>query len=116
MAATKETFIITLVAAVIAVGLNQVWNRILDASGLPLKAPRIPVWHAVAGLAVALAIGLVLFSSFFSNRSGPLDSIRTYFPWLNRAAGDSPTFIRGTFTCTACFGSIRVPGQCGPKL
>jgi len=90
MAATKETFIITLVAAVIAVGLNQVWNRVLDASGLPLKAPRIPVWHAVAGLAIALAIALVLFSSFFSNRSGPLDSIRTYAPWLNRAAGDSP--------------------------
>jgi predicted membrane-bound mannosyltransferase len=90
MAATKETFIITLVAAVIAVGLNQVWNRVLDASGLPLKAPRIPLWHAAASLAIALVVALVLFSSFFSNPSGPLDSIRTYAPWLNRAAGDSP--------------------------
>jgi uncharacterized protein (TIGR03663 family) len=90
MAATKETFIITFVAAMIAVGLNQVWNRVLDASGLPLKAPRIPLWHAAASLAIALVVALVLFSSFFSNPSGPLDSIRTYAPWLNRAAGDSP--------------------------
>src|SRR4051812_29352696 len=32
MNATKETFIITLAAAVLALGLNQIWNRVLDAS------------------------------------------------------------------------------------
>jgi len=31
----------------------------------------------------------VLFSSFFTNPGGPLDSIRTYTHWLNRAGGDS---------------------------
>jgi len=33
---------------------------------------------------------LVLLSSFFTNASGPSDAIRTYLPWIQRAAGDSP--------------------------
>ena len=33
---------------------------------------------------------LVFFSSFFTNWHGPLDSVRTYFPWLARAGGESP--------------------------
>jgi predicted membrane-bound mannosyltransferase len=32
----------------------------------------------------------VLFSSFFTNAAGPLDSLRTYQPWLTRAAGETP--------------------------
>jgi uncharacterized protein (TIGR03663 family) len=90
MAATKETFVITLAAAALAVGLNQVWNRVLDASGPPVKAAPLNLWHLAAGLAACLAIALVLFTSFFTNASGPLDSIRTYLPWANRAAGESP--------------------------
>jgi uncharacterized protein (TIGR03663 family) len=90
MAATKETFVITLAAAVLAIGLNQIWNRLLDASGLPVKAPRLNPWHVAAALTVCLAVALLLFTSFFTNSSGPLDSIRTYLPWVNRAAGDSP--------------------------
>jgi hypothetical protein len=30
-----------------------------------------------------------LFSSLFTNAAGPLDSFRTYVPWLHRAAGES---------------------------
>jgi predicted membrane-bound mannosyltransferase len=33
---------------------------------------------------------LLLFSSFFTNWNGLLDSIRTYFIWLKRAGGHSP--------------------------
>ena len=39
MHATKETFVITLVAAALALGLNQLWNRWLDAAAPPAKAP-----------------------------------------------------------------------------
>jgi hypothetical protein len=31
-----------------------------------------------------------LFTSFGTNWSGPLDSVRTYLPWLKRAGGESP--------------------------
>jgi uncharacterized protein (TIGR03663 family) len=90
MAATKETFVLTLGAAAIAVGINQTWNRWLDASGLPVSAPRLNFWHLAAGLAAAVAVALILFSSFFTNASGPVDSIRTYMPWIQRAGGETP--------------------------
>ena len=90
MASTKETFVISLAAAALALGLNQVWNHVLDASGPPVKAPPFNIWHLAAGLGVCLAVALLLFSSFLTNLSGPLDSIRTYLPWANRAAGESP--------------------------
>src|ERR1019366_7199452 len=38
MHATKETFLITLAVAALALGLNQLWNRWLDASAPPAKA------------------------------------------------------------------------------
>ena len=90
MHATKETFVITLGAAAIALALNQTWNRFLDASGLPEKARPVHPGHLAAGLGAWLIVALVLFSSFFTNASGPLDSVRTYLPWLHRAGGDSP--------------------------
>ena len=90
MQATKETFVLTLFAAVLALALNHTWNRLLDASGLPVRAPHLDLRHLAAAIAAWLVVALVLFSSFFTNASGPLDSIRTYLPWLGRAGGDSP--------------------------
>ena len=90
MASTKETFVITLAAAAIAVLINQAWNRQLDASGPPGNAPVLNIWHIVAGLATGGVVALLLFSSFFTNASGPIDAIRTYLPWAHRAAGQSP--------------------------
>jgi uncharacterized protein (TIGR03663 family) len=90
MHATKETFLITLVAAALALGLNQLWNRWLDAAAPPAKAPRLLLTHLAAAFAVWLLVWLVLFSSFFTNPQGLLDSFRTFVPWLNRAGGDSP--------------------------
>lgn len=90
MDATKETFVLTLGAAAVAVLVNQTWNRVLDASGLPVRAPRLNRVHMVAGLLVWFFVALVLFSSFFTNANGPLDSLRTYHAWANRAEGASP--------------------------
>lgn len=90
MDATKETFVITLIAAGLALATNQAWNRWLDASAPPVTRPRWRAWHLAAGAAVWVAVAVMFFSSFFTNASGPADSIRSYLPWLNRAAGDSP--------------------------
>src|SRR6266850_483683 len=97
MHATKETFVLTLAAAALALALNQTWNRLLDASGPPVKAAPINLGHMAAAAGVWLVIALLLFSSFFTNASGPLDSLRTYSPWLNRAGGDSPHIHSWTF-------------------
>lgn len=90
MQATKETFVITLAAAALAFGLNRFWNRWLDATVPPPKPHRLRFCHIVAGLGAWLAVALLLFSSFFTNATGPLDSVRTYLPWIGRAGGDSP--------------------------
>jgi uncharacterized protein (TIGR03663 family) len=89
MDATKETFVISLAASGLALGLNQFWNRWLDASGAPIKAARLKLRHVAAGLGVWLVIALLLFSSFLTNPAGPIDSLRTYARWMHRANGDS---------------------------
>jgi uncharacterized protein (TIGR03663 family) len=90
MQATKETFVITLAAAGMALAVNQVWNRLLDASGRPERAPRLDWRHLAAGLGAWILVMVVLFSSFFSNPDGVADAFRTYSPWLHRAGGESP--------------------------
>ena len=91
MHTTKETFVITLAAAALALGLNRLWKRWLDATTAPdTYPPRVNLRHLAAGFAVWLGVALILFSSFFTNAAGPLDSVRTYFPWLHRVEGASP--------------------------
>ncbi len=46
--------------------------------------------HTLAALAIAALVSLILFTSFFTNLGGPLDSVRTYLPWLHRVGGASP--------------------------
>lgn len=90
MHTTKETFVISLIAAGCALAVNQAWNRYLDASGVNERAPRLNYFHLAAGLGVWVLVAVLLFSSFMSNGAGLLDSIRTYGPWLKRAEGASP--------------------------
>lgn len=90
MVATKETFVLTLGAAAIAVLINQAWNRQLDASGPPLKAPPLKLSHLATGFAVCCGVALLLFTSMLTNAAGPVDAFRTYLPWVHRAAGESP--------------------------
>jgi predicted membrane-bound mannosyltransferase len=80
MHATKETFVITLASAGMALALSWIWERWLDASSEPVRLPRINWKHLGAGLFVWIAVWLVLFSSFFTNWDGLADSVRTYLP------------------------------------
>ena len=97
MHATKETFIFALAAAALALGANYCWNRWLDA-GVPAARPRgLKPWHLAAALAAWVIVAFVLFTSFFTNAAGLLDSFRTYLPWLRRAEGASPHIHPWTF-------------------
>lgn len=106
MYATKETFVIPLAAMTGAAFLTVVWKawwdpkQGTDSQGMPSSCLRtlraqIPSGlcngkHALAALAVGALVSIVFFTSFFTNASGPLDALRTYLPWLNRAGGASP--------------------------
>lgn len=90
MHATKETFVITLIAFGCALAANEIWKRWIDASAQPESTRRFHRAHIAAAFGVWAAAAIVLFSSFFSNAAGLLDSVRTYLPWLERAGGESP--------------------------
>ena len=142
MQATKETFIISLFAGALALVLNQVWNRWLDATSPPFRALPLNPLHLVIGLGAWSAVWLLLFSSFFTNRAGPLDAFRTYSPWLSRAGGASehlhpwyfylqrlaffhapkgPIWSEALILLLACVGSVaaftrRALGQANPSF
>ncbi len=89
MQATKETFVFNLAAMAVAAAGVLVFAPGRKAAGQNLLG-RLRLGHILAAVALALALSVVLFSSFFTNATGPLDSLRTYLPWLQRAGGDSP--------------------------
>ena len=89
MFTTKETFVITLAAMVLA-GIATAWWTMARRPGVQ---DLLALWnwkHAALALGAAFAVWLLLFSSFFTNFHGLLDSARTYLPWLKRAGGHSP--------------------------
>jgi uncharacterized protein (TIGR03663 family) len=89
MQSTKETFVLVLAAMVVALMLNGLWERRQQA-GSTRAASKLNARHALTAAGVWLVVALLFFSSFGTNASGLLDALRTYLPWLNRAAGDSP--------------------------
>ena len=89
MFATKETFVLSLAAMGLA-GIITVWWTL--PKGARIRS-LFGLWnwkHAALTSATALILWLLLFSSFFTNLPGLLDSARTYLPWLKRAGGHSP--------------------------
>jgi uncharacterized protein (TIGR03663 family) len=89
MHATKETFVFSLVAAAVALTINEFWRRRVDATKVLARQKIKPV-HIVIGVFVWLGVAAILFSSFFTDAAGPLDSVRTYLPWTHRVEGASP--------------------------
>ena len=110
----KETFVFTLVAAVLAIFAaaqkrsNMFPVGRVPSPGDPSVVGRVPPPGAgsalqpgheiyrpkfrplLAAAAVWLLVVIVFFTSFFTHSSGPLDAIKTYLPWFQRAAGNSP--------------------------
>ncbi|MBM4039513.1 MAG: TIGR03663 family protein [Planctomycetes bacterium] len=85
MHATKETCVLAFAAMSLALaaklGWRKVWGEPVQFRGF--IRPR----HVAIAAAVAIALSVVLFSSFFTNWRGPLDSILTYGNYLRRSGG-----------------------------
>jgi uncharacterized protein (TIGR03663 family) len=90
MHATKETCIIAFgsmflaLAAVLLMQRRKVTGKHVEGT---VKIP-----HIIAGLAAAVIVSVLFYSSFFTNPRGILDSIRTYTTYFNRA-GDNNLHI-----------------------
>lgn len=87
---TKETCIITFASMAAAVLLTViVFRRPELTCG---SKPAAKIWHIIAAAATAIIISVLFYSSFFTNSSGVLDSVRAYGTYLNRAT-ESPLHI-----------------------
>lgn len=88
MWATKETFVFSVLAFVLATLSASGWTRWLGprTNGVAYW----PIKTAATSLFVAFVVAALFFSSFLTNFSGLADAIKTYGPWLHRAEGVSP--------------------------
>ena len=86
MHATKETFIIALFSMVLAGSVVAVWT---PAARAGWTRPNVRSLACAAGVVIVVAVfvSITLFSFFFANSRGPVDSIATYGNYLNQAAG-----------------------------
>lgn len=89
MYTTKETWVFNVAAAGGAVFLLYITTRRPDGSRVPIK--EYLGWqtqrfaHARFGVLVFAVVGVLLFTAFFTNLRGPLDSVETYVAWGQRA-------------------------------
>jgi uncharacterized protein (TIGR03663 family) len=87
---TKETCIIAFASILPAVLLTVIVFRRPEHNCN--SKPAAKIWHIIAAAATAIIISVLFYSSFFTNPSGVLDSVRAYGTYLNRAA-ESPLHI-----------------------
>ena len=95
MWATKETFVLSVAAGGIVLAAEHFWNRRRQIA--EKKIPRFSRAHFTFALLAAVAVAQLFFSSFLTNLHGPVDSLKTFLPWLNRAGGASPHLHPWTF-------------------
>jgi uncharacterized protein (TIGR03663 family) len=84
MHATKETCIIALCSMGLALALSS--------RGQPTRTAIKPL-HVVLGLAVAIGISALFYSSFGHNPEGVLDSYLTYATYFDRGAGENTVHV-----------------------
>lgn len=88
MHATKETWILSLFAMLLAAALATLWTRRID--NLEVRwMQRVQRRHVVAALALGALVSVLCYSTFFTNPRGVLDSFGTYATYLQRGSGDS---------------------------
>jgi len=89
MHATKETWVLAGAAMAAALVLVVLWER---RSGGPeavgASEPLLSVRAVAAVLGPAVLVAVVLYTSFFTNWRGPLDSVLTYGYNLSKAGGE----------------------------
>ncbi len=88
MHATKETCVIAAAAMVAGLIVAVRWRRRVDGVPIAIRPFLKPIPLAGA-LVVCLGLSILFFSSFGTHADGPLDSVRTYWTYLNRAGGEA---------------------------
>ena len=87
MHTTKETCVIVYFAMLTGLALSALWGRYVCHEKNRWFTRSRP-WLLVSAAAIATAVSIAFFSSFFTHARGPLDSLLAYTHYVKRA-GDS---------------------------
>ncbi len=86
MHATKETCIISFGSMVLALLIVLLLQRKKDISSNTVKT--VKAAHLIAGLAAAVVVSALFYSSFLANPKGILDSVLTYTTYFSRTGNN----------------------------
>jgi hypothetical protein len=106
MYATKETFVFNVAAAAGGLFFLLALEKFKGSSTAFLK--QVPRSHWFIALGGFLVTGILFFTSFFTHRAGPLDSILTYLPGLPEPAENPRTSGPGITTWSAISGFLKI--------
>jgi len=85
MHATKETSMIVIVSMLLALWLTWITRKQQDNLLHPVEVARGKIlWHGIAAIVTAVSVSVLLYSSFFSNIKGILDSYQAYNTYFDR--------------------------------
>jgi uncharacterized protein (TIGR03663 family) len=87
MHATKETCIIAFGSMLLSLVIVILMPRRKDSTAYFRGSLKMP--HIIAGLATAVIISALFYSSFFTNPQGILDSLGTYTTYFDRAGNNN---------------------------
>lgn len=87
MHATKETWVLSVVAMGAAFVLTVLWSHWIDKTPLQWRAHWKPHLKA-RGVGIGLLLAIIFMSSLGTNPRGPWDSVRAYAIYLNRGGGE----------------------------
>ncbi|RPI44801.1 MAG: hypothetical protein EHM46_02445, partial [Bacteroidetes bacterium] len=110
MHATKETFVINLAAAVVALVVTP------ERKALPAGALKISWQHPVLFLVTAAFTSVLLFSSFFSNLQGIPDSVTAYANYFQRAGQDGSHIHSWYYYLSLLAGPWKIDGFTATEL
>ena len=93
MIASKETAALSFAAMIGALLLTSAWTRLIDRQPPP-NGKTWPIRDVALSIGLALFVACLFISGFGTDHpgpwgvlTGPMDYLRSYTPWLHRAAG-----------------------------
>jgi len=113
MFATKETWLITAAVWVIAIPCTTVYLRLRGQKNTLSQTVRKEIQRSdklklyLAAASIFVVIGVLLYSSFFTNNKGILDSVRTFTYWTK--TGENGIYNREWWTYFSWMWSEEAP-------
>jgi uncharacterized protein (TIGR03663 family) len=113
MAASKETAVVSIVAAGLAIALTAAYTRRVDGRALDLGRLRNGKALGMAAL-IAVLVAALLVTGTLSHPGAVVDYFRSYAPWMHRAHGTELHRHPTAYYLSLLIGHLRGSHERGP--